>query len=77
MSNIDEFRNELNKNTKWQEELKNLVDNSGMIQFAGEKGYEFTDEDLDEWVKNNKDVQLSAFEMEMVAGGGHGGGNSF
>ena len=71
MSNIDEFRNELNKNLEWQEEIRNFGNNDSVTQFANGKGYEFTGEDLEAYIENNKDAELSDFEMEMVSGGGH------
>ena len=42
-----------------------------MTQFANGKGYEFTGKDLGAYIENNKDAELSDFEMEMVSGGGH------
>ena len=73
MSKIGEFRKEMNENTEWQEEIKSLGDNASLVQFASDKGYEFNEEDLDVYIKNNEDAELSDFEMEMVSGGGHGG----
>ena len=76
MSKIGEFRKEMNENTEWQEEIKSLGDNASIVQFASDKGYEFNEEDLDVYIKNNEDAELSDFEMEMVSGGGHGGGGT-
>ena len=76
MSNIDEFRKEMNKNTEWQEEIAGFGTNGSIVQFASDKGYAFNEDELDEYINNNKDEELSQFEMQLVTGGGHGGGNS-
>ena len=64
MSKIDEFRQAINENTEWQEEVRNFGDDDNVVKFANNKGYEFT-----EYVENNSSGELSLFEMELVSGG--------
>ena len=76
MSKVEEFRQAINENEDWQEEIVGLGTNGSIVQFASDKGYAFNEDELDEYIKNNKDAKLSQFEMQLVTGGGHGGGNS-
>ena len=76
MSIIENFRTEMNNNTEWQEEIVGLSNNASIVQFASDKGYAFNEDELDEYINNNKDAELSLFEMQLVTGGTHSGSNS-
>ena len=72
MSKVEEFREAINANEEWQEEVTNFGDDDNMVKYASGKGYEFTKGEYSEYVENLGD-ELSLFEMELVAGGQTGG----
>ena len=76
MSKVEEFREAVNANEEWQEEVRNFGDDDNIVKYASGKGYEFTQDEYSEYVENNTSGELSEFEMELVAGGGSGGGRS-
>ena len=67
---INQFREAINGNEEWQEEVRNFGDDDSMGSYASGKGYDFTSEEYAEYVENNTSDELSLFETEMVAGGG-------
>ena len=68
MSKVDEFREAINANEDWQEEVRNFGADDNVVSYASGKGYEFTQDEYSEYVENLGD-ELSLFEMELVAGG--------
>ena len=76
MSKVEEFREAVNANEDWQEEVRNFGADDNIVSYASGKGYEFTNDEYSEYVENEIGDELSEFEMELVAGGGRGGGNS-
>ena len=68
MSKVEEFREAINGNEDWQEEVKNFGADDNIVNYASGKGYEFTNDEYSEYVENLGD-ELSLFEMELVAGG--------
>ena len=72
MSKVEEFREAINGNEDWQEEVKNFGADDNIVNYASGKGYEFTNDEYSEYVENLGD-ELSLFEMELVAGGQTGG----
>ena len=68
MSIVQEFREAINANEEWQEEVRNFGDDDNIVKYASGKGYDFTDEEYSEYLENLGD-ELSLFEMELVAGG--------
>ena len=66
---INQFREAINDNEEWQEEVKNFGDDDSMATYASGKGYEFTQEEYIEYTENSVNGELSLFEMEMVVGG--------
>ena len=75
MSKVEEFREAINGNEDWQEEVKNFGADDNIVNYASGKGYEFTNDEYSEYVENNTSGELSEFEMELVAGGVRGGGD--
>ena len=68
---IKQFREAINGNEEWQEEIRNFVDDDiRMATYASGKGYEFTQEEYSKYVENNISGELSNFETGMIAGGG-------
>ena len=70
MSKVQEFREAINANEEWQEEVRNFGDDDNMVSYASGKGYEFTTEEYEEYVENQSEGELSSFELESVTGGG-------
>ena len=68
MSKVEEFREAVNANEDWQEEVRNFGADDNVVSYASGKGYEFTQVEYSEYVENLGD-ELSLFEMELVAGG--------
>ncbi len=71
---IDKFREAINQNTTWQEEVRqgtveNPIDG---VEFAKEKGFEFTAEEYSSYLDESMDDELSEFELELVSGGAGG-----
>ena len=73
MSKVQEFREAINANEEWQEEVRNFGADDNIVNYASGKGYEFTNEKYNEYVKNDSGDELSMFETEMVTGGSAGG----
>ena len=74
MSKVEEFREAVNANEDWQEEVRNFGADDNIVSYASGKGYEFTQDEYSEYVENDTSGELSEFEMELVAGGYRGGG---
>ena len=72
MSKVEEFREAINANEDWQEEVRNFGDDDNIVNYASGKGYEFTNEAYSEYVEENSSGELSEFEAELVSGGGGG-----
>ena len=68
MSKVEGFREAVNANEDWQEEVRNFGTDDSIVKYASGKGYEFTNDEYNEYVENLGD-ELSLFEMELVAGG--------
>ena len=73
MSKVEEFREAINANEEWQEEVTNFGDDDNMVKYASGKGYEFTEDEYSEYVENNTSDELSEFETQLVSGGGSKG----
>ena len=69
MSKVQEFREAVNGNEEWQEEIRAFGAEDSVVTFANDKGYEFTEDEYKEYVENDTSGELSDFEMELVAGG--------
>ena len=69
MSKVEEFREAVNANEDWQEEVRNFGDDDNIVNYASGKGFEFTANEYSEYVENNISGELSLFETELVAGG--------
>ena len=69
MSIVQEFREAVNGNEDWQEEVKNFGFDDDIVSYASGKGYEFTNEEYSEYVEENSSGELSEFEAELVSGG--------
>ena len=69
MSKVEEFREAINANEEWQEEVRNFGDDDNIVKYAKGKGYEFTNEEYSEYVEENSSGELSEFEAELVSGG--------
>ena len=69
MSKVEEFREAVNSNKDWQEEVRNFGDDDNIVNYASGKGYEFTEDEYSDYVENNTSGELSEFEMELVSGG--------
>ena len=69
MSKVQEFREAVNANEEWQEEVRNFGAEDSVVTFANDKGYEFTEDEYSKYVENDTSGELSDFEMELVAGG--------
>ena len=76
MSKVEEFREAINANEEWQEEVRNFGDDDNIVKYASGKGYEFTEDEYSEYVENDTSGELSEFEMELVAGGVRSAGKS-
>ena len=68
MSKVEEFREAVNANEDWQEEVRNFGADDNIVNYASVKGYEFTENEYKEFVGDMGD-ELSMFEMELVSGG--------
>ena len=69
MSKVEEFREAVNANEDWQEEVRNFGADDSIVNYASGKGYEFTNDEYSEYLENNTSGELSEFEQELVAGG--------
>ncbi|SVE55170.1 uncharacterized protein METZ01_LOCUS508024, partial [marine metagenome] len=69
MSKVEEFREAINANEDWQEEVRNFGDDDNIVNYANGKGFDFTEDEYSEYLKNNTSGELSDFENEMVTGG--------
>ena len=69
MSKVQEFREAVNTNEEWQEEVRNFGADDNIVNYASGKGYEFTEDEYSKYVENDTSGELSDFEMELVAGG--------
>ena len=69
MSKVEEFREAINANKGWQEEVRNFGSDDNIVSYASGKGYEFTNDEYSEYVENNTSGELSDFETELVSGG--------
>ena len=69
MSKVKEFREAINANEDWQEEVRNFGADDSIVNYASGKGYEFTEDEYSKYVENDTSGELSDFEMELVAGG--------
>ena len=69
MSKVEDFREAVNANEDWQEEVRNFGDDDNIVSYASSKGYEFTENEYSEYVENEISGELSLFETEMVSGG--------
>ena len=69
MSKVEEFREAINANEEWQEEVRNFGDEDNIVNYASGKGYEFTNDEYSEYVENKSSGKLSEFETELVVGG--------
>ena len=69
MSKVEEFREAINANEDWQEEVRSFGADDNIVNYASGKGYEFTNDEYSEYVEANTSGELSDFEMELVAGG--------
>ena len=74
MSKVEEFREAINANEDWQEEVRSFGADDNIVNYASGKGYEFTENEYSEYMENEISGELSEFEMELVAGGYRGGG---
>ena len=66
---VAQFREAVNANEDWQEEIRNFGEEGNMVDFANGKGHAFTSEEYNDYVGSNAEGELSEFEMELVAGG--------
>ena len=66
---VAQFREAVNANEDWQEEIRNFGEEANMVDFANGKGHAFTSEEYNEYVGSKVEGELSEFEMELVAGG--------
>ena len=66
---VVQFREAVNANEDWQEEIRNLGADDDIVTYAKSKGHEFTNEEYNEFVEGHVNGELSEFEMELVAGG--------
>ena len=73
---VAQFREAVNANEEWQEEIRNFGDDDNMVDFAQGKGHAFTAEEYNQFVEESVDGELSAFEMALVTGGLGAGGAS-
>ena len=69
MSKVEEFREAVNANEDWQEEVRNFGADDNIVNYASGKGFEFTEYEYKEYVEDDTSGELSDFEMELVAGG--------
>ena len=69
MSKVEDFREAVNANEDWQEEVRNFGDDDNIVNYASGKGYEFTENEYSDYMENEISGELSEFEMELVAGG--------
>ena len=67
---VAQFREGVNANEEWQEEIRNFGADDNMVDYAQGKGHKFSRQDYSTYVEDNSDGELSEFEMELVAGGG-------
>ena len=51
MSKVEEFREAINANEDWQKEVRNFGADDNVVKFAKDKGYKFTQEELDIYQK--------------------------
>ena len=72
MSKVEEFREAINTNEDWQEEVRNFGDDDNMVKYASGKGYEFTNDEYGEYIEENTSGELSEFEAQLVSGGESG-----
>ena len=69
---VAQFREAVNANEEWQEEIRNFGDDDNMVDFAQSKGHAFTEEEYNQYVAETVEGELSEFELELVVGGGRG-----
>jgi len=68
---IEDFRAQLNQSPELQTRARDL-DVQGLVALAQEKGFEIDPQALNEFLGaiQNEQLELSDFELEIVAGGG-------
>lgn len=74
---IDEFRNQLTQSADLQAKARDL-NIQGLVALAKENGFEIEAPALNEFLGEiqNEQLELTDFELEIVAGGGKGTGDS-
>ena len=70
MSKVEEFREAVNSNKDWQEEVRNFGDDDNIVNYASGKGYEFSNDEYNDYVEENSSGELSEFEGALISGGG-------
>jgi predicted ribosomally synthesized peptide with nif11-like leader len=66
---MERFIRDLAKNDEMMECVKNIgEDSERLIAYANEKGYNFTDEDIDLAIKN-ENIEITDDDLENVVGG--------
>ena len=72
------FRDYVSQNEDVQHEIRSALITEGakVSEIASRHGFTFTSEEGQQAWETAQDNQLSDFELDMVAGGGRGGGGS-
>ena len=62
---VAQFREAVSANEEWQEEIRNFGADDNMVDYAQGKGHAFSEQDYNTYVSDNKNGEVSEFEMEL------------
>jgi predicted ribosomally synthesized peptide with nif11-like leader len=72
---VRQFLSAVSSDSALQEKLVAVTDSVNFVKIAQESGYSFTLEDLQTYIAQHNDGELSENELEAVAGGRRDGSN--
>ena len=77
IESVQKFYELIQNDTTLQERVKDAINSASVVQIASEKGYEFTEQELERAMQEAViEGEISDEQLEAVAGGGKCSGNA-